>query len=128
MEKCGALCDSYSSHKNCVILRESQDSVQTICDRTTNDTQCKSEKLRKRSVIQKYRCAYLKRYVYAKGIKRCRRPKKAFIIPVVHVTRRPDNPFNVKIVVENLRKDQMTCPSNKISETNLPIGNEECCK
>lgn len=136
MEKCGELCDSHShntsklSAKNCIILRENQDSVETICDQTTNATQCKSEKLRKRSVIQKYRIAYLKRYVYAKGVKRYRRPKKAFIIPVIHVSRRPDNPFNVKIVVENLRKDQMTCPLNTMSETNqhLPIGDEECCK
>lgn len=126
MENCGEFCDSYSqksttsqpsSAEACrTILRA--DSVRPICDTP------KSDKLRKISDNLKYRSACLKRYVYA-GVKHCRRRhNKTFVIPVIHVLRRPDNPFDVKNVVENLKKDQMT---NKISETNqqLPNGHPE---
>lgn len=136
MEQCGELCDSCShnttklSAEKCTVLRKNRtNKVRTICD-ISNVKQCKSEKLRKLSAIQKHRSTCLRRYVYAKEVKRCRRPKKTFVIPVIHVQRRPDNPFNVKNVVQNLRNVQMTCPSSKISEQNqhLSDAEEACCK
>lgn len=136
MEKCGVLCDSCShnttklSAEKCTILRKNRrNNVRTIGD-TSNDKQFKSEKLRKLSAVQKYRSSCLRRYVYAKEVKRCRRRKKTFVIPVFHVQRRPDNPFNVKNVVQNLRNYQMTSPSHKLSEQNqqLHVGKEVPCK
>lgn len=136
MEQCGELCDSCShnttklSAEKCKVLwKNRRNKVRAICD-TANVKQCNSEKLRKLSAIQKYRSTCLRRYVYAKEVKRCRRFKKTFVIPVFHVQRRPDNPFNVKNVVQNLRNVQMTSPSNKISEQNqdLSVAEEACCK
>lgn len=125
MGKCVKFCDSKRSTKKCTILRKNKRD-----DTTRNFDKFKSERLRKLNVVQKYRTACLKRYVYTKDVNRCRRPNKTFLIPVFHVQRRPDNPFNVKNVVEVLRKDQMTSPSNRISEQNqnLPVGEDICCK
>lgn len=132
MEKTGEFYHSYLhdipkiSNKKCLNLRKCKKENVGTCDKSN----AKTEKLRKLSVIQKYRSAYLKRYVYAKGVKYCRRrPKKTFVIPVFHVKRKPDNPFNVKNIVDNLRK-QLTGPLQKISEDNQHwfIDTEACRK
>lgn len=123
MEKCGVFCDSSSP-----ITTELTTEKCTTSE--SNVEQSKSEKLRKLSEIQKYRSTYLKRYVYAKEVNRRRHFKKTFVVPAFHVKRKPDNPFNVKNVVQNLRKGQMTSPANRISDENqhLSVGEKDSCK
>lgn len=101
----------------------------TICD-IANVERCRSEKLRKPSVVRRYRSVYLKKFVWARGVRHYCRYKKAFVIPVIRVARRPDNPFNVKTVVENLRRKQMTIPEHKTIDNNerLSVSEELCCK
>lgn len=65
--------------------------------------------LRKTCANLRHRSAYLKRYAYKTGPKYepCfRNAKCKYTVPAMHVTRRPDNPYNVKNIVEILKKDQ----------------------
>lgn len=99
------------STKKCLKLRKGK---RDICDTSNANSINLSKKL---SVIQKYRSAYLKKYIYSKGVNYYRR-KKTFIIPVFPVTRRPDNPFDVKNIVDNLKKNQVTGSLRRITAQN----------
>lgn len=131
MEKSEEFYDSYLynipkiSTKKCLKLRKR---TREICDISNANLLKKSTKL---SITQKYRSAYLKKYIYSKGVNYYRRFKKTFVIPVFPVTRRPDNPFNVKNIVDNLKKNQNAAdPLNRISAQNQPllIDKETSCK
>lgn len=111
-------------------LKADRKGIRTICD-ISNVERNRSERLKKPSIVRKYHSVYLKKYVWSKGVRHYRRYKKAFVIPVIHVLRRPDNPFNVKTVVESLKKKEKTSPMHKMTDNNNehPSANEElCCK
>lgn len=72
----------------------------------------KSHNSRKSIGVREYHSVNFRRHVYKNGVKCYRRPRKTFFIPVFHVSRRPDNPFNVKKVVQKLKKKLMTSSVN----------------
>lgn len=138
MENFDKCCDSNSvittktngSSEKCAILKKtSKEYSRTIFGKSSADRSEQPEnKLKKWQIVPKYRSVYLKRYVYRNGIKCKRRAKKTFIIPVFPVTRRSDNPFNVKDAVQNLRRRLMTNPLSSINDRHMTIGANLSCK
>ncbi len=124
MGKFDAFCDNGITNPS---QAEFGELPRTISD-ISNVERSGAKKLKEQSVVEKYRSVYLEKYV--KGVNRRRHRKKLFVVPVFHVSRRPDNPFNVKNAVQNLKRKQMTCPADKTSDQNLlsPDGDKVYCK